>query len=382
MIPRLIAFYLPQFHPIPENDELVGSRIHGMADEAAGRPLFPGHYQPHAPGELGCYDLRHGEIRVAQAALAASYGIDAFCYYHYWFEGKRLLETPFQAVLDSGTPAFPFCLCWANEPWTRRYDGRRRHVLMPQTYSDRDDLDHIRWLSRAFLDERYLRVDGKALFLVYRGGHLPSASRTIETWRAEARKLGVGELLVCSVESNFRWERAGDPGRRGFDASVEFQPDVYAHSFASSLRAALKEFGAANVARCMLHRSQLRSYTQLAETAMAGGTTSHRRFPCVAPSWDNTARRRRGGALIYAGSTPGVYEAWLRVACEREAMPEGTGLVFINAWNEWAEGCHLEPDQRHGRAYLEATLRAKEDVRRALSDPVTAAPRKPAASGK
>jgi hypothetical protein len=251
---------------------------------------------------------------------------------------------------------------------------------MPQTYSEQDDLNHIRWLSRAFLDRRYLRVDGKALFLIYRGGSLPSASRTIGIWREEAVKLGVGELFVCSVDSNFPEERPRDPRRWGVDATVEFQPDLYACSFASSLRAALKDFGVFNVARCLLHGSQLRSYTQLAETAMAGGTTNYRRFPCVTPAWDNTARRRRGGALIYAGSTPGVYEAWLRAACEREVKNDGTGLVFINAWNEWAEGCHLEPDRRHGRAYLEATLRAKEEVRRSLSDRTATTCRMTAAS--
>jgi hypothetical protein len=363
MLPRLIAFYLPQFHSIPENDIWWGPGFTEWQGATAARPLFRGHYQPHLPAELGCYDLRDSDVRYAQAMLAASHGIDAFCYYHYWFHGKRLLETPFQAVLDSGTPAFPFCLCWANEPWTRRYDGRsRRRVLMPQTYSEVDDLEHIRWLSRAFLDRRYLRIDGKALFLIYRAARLPCASRTIGTWREEAAKLGVGELFICSVESNFRGERGQDPGRWGADATVEFQPDIYACNLLSSFSAALKEFGPLKVARCALRRSQLRSYTQLAKTAMAKKTTSYRRFPCVTPSWDNTSRRRRGGALIYHGSTPAIYGAWLRAACKREVNRGGNGLVFINAWNEWAEGCHLEPDQRHGRAYLEATLRGKEQA--------------------
>lgn len=367
MKPRLIAFYLPQFHPIPENDLWWGAGFTEWKTAAAGQPLFRGHYQPHLPSELGCYDLRQPEIRMAQTTLAASYGIDAFCYYHYWFEGKRLLERPFQEVLDSGRPDFPFCLCWANEPWTRRYDGRSREVLMPQTYSERDDLEHVRWLSCAFLDPRYVRVDGKPIFLVYRERSLPSPAHTVETWREEAGRLGVGELLICAVESNFREERTGDPTQYGFDAAVEFQPDTYAPTAFSSLRMALTYCGALNVARCTLRFSQLRSYAHLAATALGKESRKYRRFPCVTPCWDNAARRQRGGALIYAGSTPSLYEHWLRTVCEREILNGSTGLVFINAWNEWGEGCHLEPDQRHGRAYLEATLRAKENASRILA---------------
>lgn len=367
---RLIAFYLPQFHPIPENDVWWGAGFTEWKHTVAGQPLFPGHYQPRLPSELGCYDLRQPEARMAQATLAASHGIDAFCYYHYWFQGKRLLERPFQEVLDSGNPDFPFCLCWANEPWTRRYDGRSRDILQPQTYSDQDDLDHIRWLSRAFLDHRYLRVDGKPLFLVYRARSLPSPARTLETWREEAARLGVGELLICAVESNFLEERAGDPTKCGFDAAVEFQPDFYVPSIISSLCKALTFEGWINVARCLLRFSHLRSYRHLAETALRKKPATYLRLPCVTPSWDNTARRQRGGAVIYAGSTPGLYEHWLQTVCEREMRENGKGLIFLNAWNEWGEGCHLEPDQRYGRGYLEATLRAKENASCILSQDI------------
>lgn len=362
--PQLIAFYLPQFHPIPENDLWWGAGFTEWTHTVAAHPLFPGHYQPHLPSELGCYDLRQPDTRMAQARLAASYGIDAFCYYHYWFEGKRLLERPFQDVLDSGKPDFPFCLCWANETWTRRYDGRSRDILQPQTYSDRDDLDHIRWLSRVFLDPRYLRIDGKPLFLVYRGRSLPSPARTLETWREESVKLGVGELFVCAVESNFCEERAGDPTLSGFDAAVEFQPDIFAHTIFSSLGRVRTIEGALNIARCLRRFSFLFSYDHLAKIALRKKPATYRRFACVTPSWDNTPRRRRGGAIIYEGSTPKVYEHWLQTVCEREIRGNGPGLIFLNAWNEWGEGCHLEPDQRYGRGYLEATLRAKENASR------------------
>src|SRR5262245_7933162 len=191
---RLIAVYLPQFHPIPENDRSWGKGFTEWTNVAQAKPMFRGHYQPHLPADLGFYDLRLPEARRAQADLAQAHGIHGFCYYHYWFHGRRLLERPFDEVLASGEPDFPFCLCWANEPWTRRWDGKDQEILMPQEYSDRDDLAHIRWLARAFQDRRYIRVDGRPMFLVYRASRLPDPARTAATWREEARRLGAGDL--------------------------------------------------------------------------------------------------------------------------------------------------------------------------------------------
>ncbi|HEX5272668.1 MAG TPA: glycoside hydrolase family 99-like domain-containing protein, partial [Gemmataceae bacterium] len=222
-VPRLVAFYLPQYHPIPENDAWWGPGFTEWRNVVRARPLFPGHYQPHLPADLGFYDLRVPEARAAQADLARAHGIHGFCYYHYWFGGRRLLERPFAEVLATGRPDFPFCLCWANENWTRAWDGQTRHMLVGQTYSEEDDVNHLRWLATAFRDPRYIRVEGKPLFLVYRALRIPSPLSTTTRWREEARKLGVGELYLCRVES-FPDER-GDPAALGFDAAVEFQPD-------------------------------------------------------------------------------------------------------------------------------------------------------------
>src|SRR5215475_4957626 len=182
--PRLVAFYLPQYHPIPENDEWWGTGFTEWTNVVSAKPVFAGHYQPHLPADLGFYDLRLPEVRQAQADLARNHGIHGFCYYHYWFQGRRLLRRPFDEVLRSGQPDFPFCLCWANENWTRVWDGSDKKLLIEQTYSADDDLAHIRWLAPAFRDPRHIRVEGKPLFLVYRARKLPDPLRTTSLWRS------------------------------------------------------------------------------------------------------------------------------------------------------------------------------------------------------
>lgn len=220
---RFIAFYLPQYHPIPENDEWWGNGFTEWTNVRKAQPRFPGHYQPHVPGPLGYYDLRDPKARAAQADLAREYGIHGFCYYHYWFNGKRLLETPLNEVLRTGEPDFPFCLCWANENWTRRWDGKDHLVLMEQHYSSEDDVKHIRSLFKVFDDKRYIRINGKPLFLVYRIQNMPDPARTADIWRNEARRAGIGELYLAQVEAT-RYNHP-NPFTNHFDAEVEFAPD-------------------------------------------------------------------------------------------------------------------------------------------------------------
>jgi lipopolysaccharide biosynthesis protein len=343
---KLIAFYLPQFYPIPENDEWWGKGFTEWTNVTRARPRFRGHYQPHLPADLGFYDLRLPEAREAQTDLAKQYGIHGFCYYHYWFSGRRLLERPFNEVLSSRRPDFPFCLCWANQNWTRGWDGAEKKILVPQTYSHQDDLNHIRWLLRAFEDRRYIRVGDKPLFLVYRAGDLPSASQTSETWRAEARRAGIGDIYLCAVESNHHRSRV-DPAQIGFDATVEFQPSLFRRrSFLRKVRDRLLR-GISN--------DLILDYSEIVERSLQASTPAYTWFRCVTPSWDNTSRRRTD-ALILEGASPKKYEDWLKSIIQRSPkLANGDKLVFLNAWNEWAEGNHLEPCQRWGRGYLEAT---------------------------
>jgi 2-polyprenyl-3-methyl-5-hydroxy-6-metoxy-1,4-benzoquinol methylase len=304
------------------------------------RPLFPGHYQPHVPSELGFYDLRVPEVRQAQADLARQYGIYGFCYYHYWFHGKRLLEKPFQQVLDTGKPDFPFALCWANEPWTRNWDAVSGHTLIGQRHSDEDDLLHIRWLLEAFSDRRYIKIDGRPLILVYRARKLEDSQRTMDLWRREAQRAGFPDLYLCKVESHGDDD---DPVPKGFDANVGFLPAA-----ATRLLEPFEGF----------RKHVILDYGSAAFSEMTRPPVPYKRFPAVVPNWDNTARRRTG-AIVFSGSTPEAYENWLRRTVESVAdvRPEEK-LVFLVAWNEWAEGNHLEPDERYGRRYLEATKRA------------------------
>ena len=357
-----LAFYLPQFHPIPENDAWWGRGFTEWTNVTRARPLFPGHYQPHLPAALGFYDLRLPETREAQAEMARAHGLAGFCYYHYWFEGRRLLERPFEEVLGSGRPDFPFCLCWANEPWSRRWDGAEHEVLMPQRHSLEDDRRHLEYLARVFDDPRYLRVGGRPLFLVWRTEILPDAAATAETWRASARAAGIGEIFLARVEGH----AVGiDPRSIGFDAAVEFAPDW---------RVALSRYRREDWDLTMRALHQLRKlrlipgaffehrvipYERLVAGMMAKPAPPFPWLRCVTPGWDNSPRRARD-AVIYTGSTPERFETWLRATVEaaRVRPDPAERIVFLNAWNEWAEGNHLEPDQRWGLRFLEATRRA------------------------
>ena len=353
---RVIAFYLPQYHPIPENDEWWGTGFTEWRNVARAKPLFRGHHQPHVPAELGFYDLRLPEVRHAQASLAAEHGVDAFCYYHYWFGGRRLLERPFEEILKSGEPDFPFAVCWANEDWTRTWDGRGAEVLIGQRYSDEDDRQHLQALAPAFADDRYLRVDGKPLFLVYRATRLPDPRRTTDVWREEADRLGLGELFLCRVESS-AGERH-DPAPLGFDAAVDFQPDWSALGQPVGRRWWQRAAARAGLRPRAFLEHRVYRYDEFVDRMEARPAPPYERFPTVTPAWDNTARRQVSGVVLH-DSTPERYERWLSSALASvRGRPDDHRLVFVNAWNEWAEGNHLEPDLRSGRAYLEATLRA------------------------
>lgn len=357
---RTVAFHLPQFHPIPENDEWWGPGFTEWTNVSRARPLVPGHQQPRLPADLGFYDLRLPEARAAQAALARRFGVDAFCHYHYWFHGRRLLQRPVDEIVACGEPDFPFCLCWANESWTRHWDGASGQVLVEQRHSAEDDLAHIRHLLPILADRRYLRIGGRPAFFVYRTELLPEPRRTAELWRHEAQRAGLGDLYLVRVES-FRADV--DPRAIGFDAALEFAPDWRLLRPRALTRRQRWLARAGLFPRGFLaHR--FADYGALVQAMQAKPAPAWRRMRCVTPGFDNSPRRAQG-ATVVQGSTPEAYGAWLEWALRAEAAaawPADEQLVFVNAWNEWAEGNHLEPCQRWGLGYLEAHRAARQRV--------------------
>jgi hypothetical protein len=363
---RAIAFYLPQFHPIPENDAWWGAGFTEWTNVVAGKPRFSGHYQPHLPADLGFYDLRVPETRQAQADLARASGIEAFCYYHYWFQGKRLLGGPIDAVLGSGSPDLPFCFCWANQTWSRAWSGREHDVLIPQAYDEADDVAHIAWLIEAFRDPRYLCVDGRPLFLFYLPESLPDAPGLLARWRRACDYAGIADPYFCAVRTGFSELDAVGLRALGFDGVIEFEPNRRhfpasrnATGYLVSLLQRLLPaswYDALRNSRMIGDRNlnSVIDYAAYVDGCLARPPLAPTTYPVVFPSWDNSARRT--SATIIENHDSAQYARWLNDAVSRvETRDPDHRIVFLNAWNEWAEGCHLEPDQRHGRAYLDAT---------------------------
>jgi len=344
---RLVAFYLPQFHPIPENDRWWGPGFTEWTSVTQAQSLYPGHVQPRLPRELGFYDLRLPEAREAQARLAREFGIHAFCYYHYWFAGRKLLERPLQDVLSSDRPDFPFCVCWANENWTRRWDGLDSEILVRQSYPDGWESLWIRDLIPMLEDRRYLRFEGKPLLAVYRVGSIPNAARAVEVWRSECRRAGIGEIHLCAV----RFYDRVDTRALGFDAGIEFPPhELEMKNIAPQIVDLAAEFEGFIYDYRDASRQSLQRDLELERQLIHRG---------VMPAWDNTPRRGHSAHIAF-GASPEAYRDWLAGLVRRhnQLRPEQNGLIFINAWNEWAEGAVLEPDSHFGRGFLDATRAA------------------------
>jgi len=368
---RPIAIHLPQFHPIPENDAWWGKGFTEWTNVTKAKPLFKEHYQPKLPADLGFYDLRLEAARNAQAALAQEYGIYGFCYYHYWFNGKKLLEQPVEEILKTRKPGFPFMLCWANENWTRIWDGGSKNILVEQHYTPEDDEAHIRYLLPFFKDPRYIRIDGKPVFAIYRSTLLPDAEATIQRWRGIAATENI-ELYII------RFEGMDEAGERYFescfDAAAEFQPHIGFYNLHRNkrfkglrdeisketlMRAALKridwikkKLGIYKQAENMMDEYQTFIETDLEFLDKAAD--NYKLYRCVCPGFDNTARRGNK-SYILKGSTPELFRHWMQAEKDHfQPYSKEENLFFINAWNEWAEGNYLEPDIKWGRQYLEA----------------------------
>lgn len=361
---RLIAFYLPQFHPIPENDEWWGKGFTEWTNVAKAKPLYPGHYQPHIPADLGFYDLRVPETRQAQAEMAKHYGIEGFCYWHYWFAGKRLLERPFNEVLKSGEPNFPFCLGWANETWSGIWHGSPDKILMAQTYPGLSDYEaHFYTVLEAFSDPRYIKIDGKPLFIVYRPKKLPEPKLFTDYWRELAIKSGLKGLYFMGVVFDPSWV----PELNGFDASIIINPD-FARGVSPKLiapqffpKSTIFDKYYTKINYLLAQKSPKRNrkvpivcdYAEGIKNAFLKEAVTFEHYPCIFPNWDNTPRSGVNG-VVFHDSTPELFRIHLKEALSKvENNPMEKRIIFIRSWNEWAEGNYLEPDKKFGKSYLE-----------------------------
>lgn len=347
---KLIAFYLPQFHPIPENDRWWGRGFTEWTNTSKAIPQFVGHYQPHLPGELGFYDLRVPEVQERQIELARTYGLHGFAFYYYWFNGKRLLERPIDQFYSRRETNFPYCIFWANENWTRRWDGKEEDVLIRQEHSAATDISFIQDIEHFLRDERYLRIERKPVLMLYRVELLPDPKATVEIWRQYCQKVGIGEIyLIAGQVYGFE-----DPRPAGFDAAVEFPPH---NARLRSINRTMKILNPSYDGTIFDYRDLAAQFVQHPQQA------PYQVFKTVAPAWDNEPRKP-GRGTTFAFSSPSEYQKWLARACEYAVtQDEDKRIVFINAWNEWAEGAHLEPDRRYGYAYLQATRDALQALR-------------------
>lgn len=385
---RLFAFYLPQFHPTPENDEWWGRGFTEWTNVTKAKPLFPGHYQPRLPADLGFYDLRVPEVREAQANLARKAGVEGFCYWHYWFAGRRMLERPFNEVVASGEPDFPFCVAWANDTWRSHWYGAEKRTLIEQTYPGKADHErHFYALLEAFQDRRYIRVHNRPMFTIFRPKNLPGTEAFIELWHDLARRNGLdGIHFVAHLfddELDFPWRNAGYNGavvtnelkvmrRRMWDIARERLRLAEAERDGARKFRKLLE-AVTGTGRLVAHRILQRVL------GWPGGVHYYRDamlffksaralelgcYPSIVPGWDNTARAGKKGVVLH-GATPELFAEHVRDIFESVAdRPAEERIVFVKSWNEWAEGNCLEPDRKFGHGYLDAVRAALDATAR------------------
>ncbi|AOW19505.1 glycosyltransferase WbsX family protein [Urechidicola croceus] len=363
-----IALYLPQYHPIPENDKWWGKGFTEWTNVVKARPKFVGHYQPHLPSDLGFYDLRLEESRLAQEALAKEYGMFGFCYYHYWFNGKRVLNEPLDRKLQNPKEDFPFMLCWANENWTRAWDGNIEDVLLKQDYSEKDDRKHIKFLISYFKDERYIKVNGKPFFIFYKPDLFPDMARTITIFREEAKKENLELYLGCFE----RWIGMDKKQMQelDFDAIIEFQPLSKSMHLFNAKKLTQKQELKPNLLNRIKSKIQKKfsfrsdnkknndlvvNYKEFIDFDIQNSNPNV--YPGVCPMWDNSSRRIGQNSTMFINNSPEYFKYWYQQKIKKTNFEDlEDSFIFINAWNEWAEGNHLEPCHKWGKAYLEALL--------------------------
>lgn len=380
---RVIALYLPQFHPIPENDKWWGPGFTEWTNVAKAKPLFKGHVQPKIPADLGFYDLRMPEVREQQAQLAREAGIEGFCYYHYWFGGKQLLERPFNEVVASGKPDFPFCLCWANHSWSNKTWNRKSNMqsnsmLIEQVYPGYDDdYNHFMSLLPAFKDERYIKVDGKPMFILYNAWEHPHVKEWIATWRKLAEENGLPGLhLVCITDSTLAFRRNADGSRTRTMPNLESSAEIFqtvldmgfdaVNSFGRRRGEMLSEGKWINLGKTVMRKAglpigQFFKYAKTVKGFFAPEDKWENVYPTIMPNWDRSPRAASWDG-IYVGATPEAFEKHINDALEMvKDKQDEHKIIILKSWNEWGEGNYVEPDLEFGHGWLDAIAKTVKE---------------------
>lgn len=352
--PKIIAFYLPQYHPTPDNDKWWGKGFTEWTNVGKAKPLFRGHYQPKVPADLGYYDLRLPEVREAQAELAREAGIYGFCYYHYWFgNGKEELELPFNEVLRLGKPDFPFMLCWANESWHKKFwdkdgNGSSKELLIEQTYpGEQDIIDHFYRLLPAFKDLRYIRINGKPAFMIYKPELLPDNQNIIQIWTSLAKKHGLGGInfIAYSMEHN-NYQTLAQFEKKGYSSVCTFDFPKAVKNHRKGISRILYK-----IRRLITRQVRVDSYPTFVKNLATLIDTEENVYPTILPNWDHTPRSGRNG-FVLDGSSPKNFRTHLKNTISLVSNKQSP-IIFLKSWNEWGEGNYVEPDLKYGKQYLD-----------------------------
>lgn len=355
MTNKVIALYLPQYHPTKDNDEWWGKGFTEWTNVAKAKKLYPGHYQPKIPTELGFYDLRLSQVREEQAKLAKDAGIYGFCYYHYWFgNGKMELELPFEEVVKSGTPDFPFCLCWANETWSQKFWNKEGNVygkndlVVQNYYGEEDDINHFNYLLKAFKDNRYIKIDGKLLFMIYKPLEFPDVDSFIKLWNDLAKKNNLPGFFFIGMSLDV--DREYDEIKKlGFDG-------VFSNSTRMISKRNIKWF-VNSLLRFLFNIPARYDFRKLYKSFVGSYELKEDVFPKLMPNWDHSPRSSRN-ARIYTHTTPKVFEEHVYYVLDKiKHKKDSRKICFLKSWNEWGEGNYMEPDIKYGRGYIEALRR-------------------------
>ena len=354
---KIVAFYLPQYHFIPENDANFGKGFTEWVNVTKAKSHFVGHYQPHIPYDVGFYDLESDKVMYRQIELAKKYGVYGFCFYYYWFSGQRLLEKPIFNYLNNKELDFPFCFMWANETWMKLWDGGNREIIKEQIIKDDDKEKFFDDILPFFKDNRYIKIDGKPLLMVYRTDNFSKGlfRNFFFYLQQSAVRNGLNGIYLMVVDTNNSLNVCDEDGI--IDAKVSFPPHKM-NDKRYVLSADSDQYFKGEI-----YNSQI--YVENIINKLKSEKNEFPFFKTVFPSWDNTARKAYTGASVYYGMTPSLYKDWLKASIDytKKNNRSGQQFVFVNAWNEWAEGAHLEPDLKYGYAYLQATRDALEETR-------------------